>query len=274
MGKLSYLYNDYVKVSDAVVDLVDAGGSCVDANFPIGNLSDEQIALCSRTDAKVAVKFQIDLGATTATKKLQAFFIGNHNFTGGTFDINSYTANDYATGKTAEATNVAYRLLDVYHRISSAPGNARQYWELDLSNITTGDSIFEIGRVMMYDDLVQITEIEDYIKPRGYGFGNIINETKYGVRHTHKLTEKRELFEIAWNERVMTTLPSELRTLYESVYGDAHPFVYIPDIALTPCYYGYMGDPELLWAEIMGVGSSAHVGQITLRIIEAVRGKA
>jgi len=66
----------------------------------------------------------------------------------------------------------------------------------------------------------------------------------------------------------------EFRTLYEAVHGDAHPFVYIPDIALTACYYVYMEDPELLWAEIMGVGASAHVGQIMLRIIEAVRGKS
>lgn len=274
MGKLSYLFNDYVKVSDAVVDLVDAGGSCVDANYPITNLQAEQIALCTRTDAKVAVKFQIDLGATTGAKKLQVFFIGNHNFTGGTFNINSYTANDFAAGATAEATNIPYRLLDVFYRLAAAPANARQYWELDLTNITTGDAIFEIGRVMMYDDLVQITEIEDYMKPRGYGFGNIINETKFKIRHSHELTEKRERFEVAWNERMMTTLPSELRTLYEAVHGDAHPFLYIPDIALTACYYGYMEDPELLWAEIMGVGASAHVGQIILRIIEAVRGKS
>lgn len=266
MGKLSYLYNDYIKdLAGASIALTNE-----DTNYPTENSQDEQIALCTRTTAKVAIKYQITLGSA---KALQAFFIGNHNFSGGTFDINSYTANDFTTGKVQVEAAKAVRLLDVYHRESSAPA-ARQYWEFDFTNTTTADSYFEFGRVMVYDDLIQITEIEDYIKPRGYGFGNIINETKHGVRHTHKLTEKRERFEVGWNERVMTTLPSELRTLYEATRGDAHPFVYIPDISLTSCYYSYMEEPELLWAEIMGVGASAHVGQITLRIIEAVRGKA
>ena len=266
MGKLSYLYQDYVKnLAGASIVLTNE-----DTNYPTENSQDEQVALCTRTTAKVAIKYQITLAST---KTLQAFFIGNHNFSGGTFDINSYSNADFTTGKVQVEATKAVRLLDVYHRESSAPVT-QKYWEFDFTNTTTADTYFEFGRIMVYDDLVQITEIEDYIKSRGYGFRNIINETKYGVRHAHKLTEKRERFEVGWNERVMTTLPSELRTLYEAVHGDAHPFVYIPDISLTPCYYGNMEDPELLCAEIMGVGSAAHVGQITLRIIEAVRGKA
>ena len=264
MGKLSYLFNDYIKdIAAGNISLTNE-----DANYPTENSQDEQVALTTRTTAKVAIKYRFEL---PAAKKLQAFFIGNHNFSGGTFDINQYTAA-WAVKTIIETKTV--RLLDVYHREAVAPANARTLWEFDFTNVTTADTYLEFGRAMAYDDLVQITDIEDYIKPRGYGFRNIINETKFGVRHSHELAEKRERFEIAWGERLMTTLPSELRTLYEAVHGDAHPFLYIPDIDLTACYYCYMEDPELLWAEIMGVGASAHVGQIILRIIEAVRGKS
>ena len=221
----------------------------------------------------MAIKFQFDLGSA---KALQAFFIGNHNFSGGTFDINSYTAADYTTGKTAVEVNKAVRLLDVYHYESVAPA-ARQYWEFDFTNCTSADSYFEIGRLMAYDgsNPVQITDIEDYIMPRGYGFRNIVNETSYGVRWVHKLTEKRERFELSWGERtVANAIHTELRTLYETVYGDAHPFVFIPDIGQTPCYYVYVEEPELLYAEIFNLQTSgSHVGRFILRLIEAVRGK-
>jgi len=273
MGNTSYLYNDYIKdLAGADIDLVDAGGSCVDSNYPITALQDEQIADTTRTDAKVAVKLQFDLGST---KQLQAFFIGNHNFSGGTFDINSYTANDYVTGKTAVEANKTVRLLDVYHYESSAPA-ARRYWEFDFTNTTTSDSVFEIGRAMVYDDLVQFTDKNDYIKPRGYGFKNIINKTAYDVRAAvHKLMKNRERFELKWGERtIANSIHTELRTLYETVYGDAHPFVFIPDITGTPCYYVYIESPELLWAELWGTGTGAHVGGFRLKLIEAVRGKA
>lgn len=274
MGKVAYLFNDYIKgLAAAKIDLVDAGGSCVDANYPITNLQDEQIALRSWTDAKVAVKLQFEL---LAAKQLQAFFIGNHNFSGGTFDINSYTANDFATGKTQVEANKAVRLLDCYHYESSAPA-ARQWWEFDFTNTTTADSVFKIGRVMVYDgsNPVQFTDVEDYIKPRSYGFVNIINMTKYRIRSaTHKLSEKIEGFELSWGQRQQANnIQSELRTLYETVYGNAHPFVFIPDISGTDCYYVYIEDSDLLWSEIMGTGASAQVGNFKLRLIEAVRGK-
>jgi len=232
-------------------------------------MQDEQVALRTWTDAKVAVKLQFEL---LATKQLQAFFIGNHNFSGGTFDINSYTANDYTTGKTAVEANKTVRELDVYHYESSAPAT-RQWWEFDFTNTTSADSVFKIGRAMVYDDFVHLTDIEHWKRPRGYGFRNIINETTYGTRWAHKLAEKRERFELYWNERDNITLATELRTMYESVYGDAHPFVLIPDITLTDCYYGYLEDPELMWQEIMGIASTSHTGEATLRFIEAVRGK-
>lgn len=275
MAACAFLYTDeIISLADASVDLVDAGGSCVDSNYPIANLKNAKISLRTWTDAKVAVKLQFDLGSS---KALQGFFIGNHNFlAAGTYDIHSYTDNDYTTGKTVVEANKAIRLLDTYHYESSAPA-ARQYWELDFTNTTSSDSVFKIGRVMADDGSVptQITSIEDYIMPRGYGFGNIINETPYGVRWVHKKFEKRERFELGWNQRrVSDSIHTELRTLYETVYGDANPFVFIPDIGQTPCYYVYIEDPELLYAEIFNLQTTgSHVGNFKLRLIEAVRGK-
>lgn len=274
MGKIAYLFDDYLKdLASASIDLVDAGGSCVDSNYPITNLQDEQVALQTRTDAKVAVKLQFDLGST---KQLQAFFIGNHNFTSGTFDINSSATGAWA-GEEVLIETKTVRTLDVYHYESSAPV-ARQYWEFDFTNTVTTDpdNVFKIGRAMVYDgsNPVQITDIEDYIRSRGYGYKNLINRTLFEIRWVHKLMKKRERFLVHWGERENITLATELRTLYESVYGDAHPFVFIPDIAGTPCYYGYLEDAELLWNEIMGIASTSHTGGVNLRFIEAVRSKA
>lgn len=265
MGAVSYLFSDYIK------DLAAAKISITseDTNYPKTNLQNEQIALTTRTTAKDAIKFRFELASA---KALQAFFIGNHNLNGGTFAINSYTANDYVTGTTVETKTV--RLLDVYHYESSAP-TARQWWEFDFTNCTSLDSYFEFGRIMAYDgsNPVQLTLAPDYVTTRGYGYKNIVNETDYGIRWVHKVAERRERFSLAWSERPTQAIATELRALYEAVYGDAHPFVYIPDISGTACYYCYIEQPELLYQEIFGTDSDSHVGGCTLNLLEAVRGK-
>lgn len=277
MGKTAFLYTDeIILLADAAVDLVDNGVTCVDPNYPIGNLKNAQIALRTWTDTVTDVKLQFDLGST---KQLQAFFIGNHNFTSGTFNINSYTDAAYSANIEQVEVNKAIRLLDVYHYESSTP-TTRQYWEFDFTNTVTTDpdAVFKIGRVMVDDGSVptQITSIPDYITPRGLGFGNIVNITEYRIRWVHKKTGKRERFELGWNQRpISDSIHTELRALYEAVSGDADPLVFIPDIGHTPCYYVYIEDPELLYAEIFNIQTTgSHVGNFRLRLVEAVRGKA
>jgi len=263
MGVPAYLYQDYVK------DLAGASITITNENasYPTENLQDEQIALVCRTTAKVGIKLQFTLGAAAA---LKMFYIGNHNFSGGTFDINSYTAADFTTGKTVVETKTI-RALDVFHYESSAPAS-RQYWEFDFTNATSAASYFSIGRAMLYTDWVALTAVEDYQRLRGYGFRNIINETSFGVRWIHRMTEKRERFGLAWKARIQAThaLPAEMRTLYDTAYGDAYPFLFVPDIALTDCYYVYIEDSELKWVDVFGTGAVFDIG---LNLIEAVRGK-
>jgi hypothetical protein len=265
MGAVSYAYADWVKDLAASAIAITSE----DTNYPETNLQNEQVALCTRTTAKVAIKFQFDLGSA---KQPQTFAILNHNFNGGTFDINSYTASNYTTGKTAVEANKAVRLLDVYHYESSAP-SARQYWEFDFTNCAAAESYFEIGRIMAGGAPVQLTYVPDFTTPRGYGFRNIVNETSYGVRWSHRLAEKRERFGLTWGERAGATLATELRALYEAVYGNANPFLYIPDITAAACYYVYLDDPDLLYQEIFGTGTGSHSGGATLSLAEAVRGK-
>ena len=263
MGASAYLYSDYVKsLAGASISLTN-----VDASYPVTNLQNEQIALVCRTTAKVAIKLRFTLAASAA---LKIFYIGNHNFSGGTFDINSYTAADWVTGKATIETK-AVRALDVYHYESSAPAS-RTYWEFDFTNATSADSYFSIGRAMLYTDYVTLTAIEDYQRSRGYGFRNIINETDYGIRWVHRMTEKRERFGLTWRARMQTTsaLPSELRTLYNTVYGNAYPFLFMPDITLTDCYYVYVEDNELRWTDAFGTSA---VFDVNLNLVEAVRGK-
>jgi hypothetical protein len=263
MGATAYLFNDYVKgLAAGAISLTSE-----DSNYPRTNLQNEQVALCARTTAKVAVKLQFTLDSA---KALQIFAVLNHNFSGGTFDINSYEEPDFATGKITVETK-AIRLLDVYHREASAPA-ARQYWEFDFSSATSADSYFEIGRAMLYDDAVQITEAENFSVGRGYGYRNIVNETPYGVRWVHKLAGPRERFLLQWGERAASgAVHTELRALYAATNGGAHPILYVPDLAATGCYCVYIEDPELLYRELW---AAAHVGGFSLGLVEAVRGKA
>ena len=264
MAQSAYLYNDLVKsLAGASIAITNE-----DPAFPTENLQSEQIALVCRTSAKVAIKLQFTLAAGAA---LKAFYVGNHNFTGGTFDINSYTNVDFVTGKVQVEVNKAIRLLDIYHYESSTP-DSRTYWEFDFTNATSADTYFSIGRVMLYTDWVTLTSIEDYERGRSYGFRNIINETDYGIRWVHKMTDKRERFGLVWKARKQATsaLPAELRTLYNTVYGDAYPFLFVPDITLTDCHYVYVEDNELRWTDVFG---SDTVFNINLNLIEAVRGK-
>lgn len=259
----AYLFDDYIKgLAGAVIVLTNE-----DSDFPIENSQDEQVALCTRTSAKVAIKYQFDLGSALQP---QIFAILNHNFSGGTFDINSYTANDYTTGKTAVAASVAIRLLDTYHRMS-AP-TARQYWELDLTSATSADSIFEFGRVMVYSDRTSLNEVQDIRRSREYRFRNIINTTIFGVRHTHKVQKRQEMFGLRWARRKGTYMPGDLRTLYEAVYGDAHPFLFIPNGNETACYYVYAESELLKWTDFNLPTAVAE--NMELELIEAVRGRA
>ena len=271
-----YLFNDYFKdITTADIGVVDnLGADKEDANYPKENAKDEQIGLCSRSDDKTNIKIRFDINsASGGTKALKAFFIGDHNFSGGSVKIYSYTANDYSTGQVLEAT-VTVRLLDMFVRIA-APGTKR-WWEIDLSHngsVTSDDSYFEWGRVMCYDDMTILTEIEDERKGRSFGFRNIINETSFGVKWSHKMNENQEGFDLVWSVRTQANLPAELKTLFTLINGRAHPFVYVPNIDQTNVYYVYSTSDILTWTEIGGVSADDIVASVHLGMIEAVRGQ-
>lgn len=265
MANSAYLYDDWIKdLSAGAIAITDE-----DSDYPETNLQGEQVASCTRTTAKVAIKFQFDFGVA---RQPQAFAVLNHNFSGGTFDINSYTADDYATGKITVENDKTMRLLDCYHRESSAPAT-RRYWEFDFTNCTSNDIYFEIGRHMAYSDFTQLQEPQESKGGRGYGYKNIVNETTYGVRWVHKLTKNKERFLLHWSVRTDADIPGELRALFESVFGDAHPFFYVPDLDSTDGYYVYCNQNELTWNEFVELSNSTLVADVNVELIEAVRGK-
>jgi len=223
----------------------------------------EEAAQTTRTTAKVAIKLQIDMGASRAPKVLA---ILNHNFSGGTFDINSYTAVDFTTGKVTVESAKAVRLLDVYHLESAAP-TGQQYWEIDLTNATSADSYFEFGRVMIAADVVTLTEQEDYNKQVRNTYRNIVNQTAYGVRYVHRiLTQKINSFDLQWTNRSS----NELTTLIDTVYGSAYNFLWIPDKTLAPCYYVHLADDEL---EYIDAGRATLFPSQGITLVECARGK-
>lgn len=263
MGAPAYLFNDYVKGLAAAAISITSEDS---TNYPETNLQNEQGALCTRTTAKIDVKFRFDLGSAIA---LQMFFVGNHNFSGGSFAVNSYSADDYTTDKATVAT-VTVRAHDVFSRAAAAP-TARRYWEFDFSVCTSADSFFEIGRIMAYTDYVLLSDTEDVRQGRAYRNRNLINETLFGCRWIHKLAAAQEVFDLGWSTRVAANIETELRALHDAVSGSAHPFVFIPRTGTTDVYYGYKNKDSMDWT--LNNFPTPVMGQVTLGFIEAVRGK-
>jgi hypothetical protein len=244
MGNMAYLFNDYLKDLTSGVSITNQ-----DNDFTISNLLDPQIALTCRTTAKVAIKLQIDLGSS---KQIKAFFIGNHNFSGGTFDINSYTANDFTTGKITVESAKAIRLRDVYHREASAPAS-RRYWEFDFTNATSDDSFFQIGRVMMYDDFTLLTNVPpDIVASVEDGYNNIINTTPFGIKWAHVKSGPTVVYRFQSARKFLSdNMIVDFRTLMNAVQGGGNPFVFIPDLVTvntTDVYYVRMQDRPS-WAE-------------------------
>jgi len=277
MGVAAYNFLDYYKdITSADIAIVnDAAADKEDSSYPIENSQDEQVALCTRSDDKTNIKIQFDINsASGGTKVLKFFGLFNHNLSGGSIKIYSYTANDYSTGQVLEAT-VAVRTKDMFVRISSP--SDRRYWEIDISHngsATSADAYYEWGRLICYDDLVQLQQADQYDRERGYGFRNIINATPHGIRWVHKLADNQERIKLTYHIAENTYIPSEPKTLYDAVDGDAHPFALIPDIALTDIYYGYLVNPELAWIESIGETPDTLIKQLVIEFIEAVRGQA
>lgn len=259
----AYLYSDYIKaLATASVNLVNE-----DPDFLGANLQDENVANVARTTNKTAIKIQATLGSS---KAIQAFGLLNHNLNGGTYDLNSYTAADFSTGKVQIEANKAIRLLDMYHYEAAAPA-ARTYLEWDLTNATSADTYFEIGRAMLYDDLVTITEMEDWERERDYSFRNIINETEAGVRWVHRMHDGRERFTLRYNTTTQVSFPSELKTLFDAAGGNASPFLFVPNLEETDCYCMYLTNKSLKWTD---VEETDYARGFNLELLEAVRGKS
>lgn len=243
------LYNDWVKAADTVVSLTDE-----DPNFPAENAKTEEAALCARTLSgyTTAIKFQISLISPQAPR---IFGLVNHNLATGTIDINSYTASNFTTGKVKIAT-LDVRELDLAYYAVAAPA-ARSYWEYDFTNaVPLARGVFqeyfvELGRAMLYGAVcdADLAIIEDYKRSHAHEFSNIVNETPWGARWVHNVESRREKIKLTWGARLGTTVRDAFRTLFALTDGDARPFLMIPDLALTECFYGYVTERSLSWVE-------------------------
>lgn len=255
----AYIIDDYV--DDSTVTMVDE-----DSDYPVEKSQSSQVADTTRSTAKVGVKFRIDAGENITP---DVFAVLNHNFSGGTYDIYHYTADDWATGKTALVTNQSIRSLDMFYRDLSAP--SKQYWEFDFSNITSLDAFLEWGRIMVSSDYVQFTDVEDVQHIRALEFKNITNTTLYGVRWVYAAARERERFTLTWAIKPGTTARDELRTLYSAAYGNAIPFIFIPNISETNLYYMALTNEVLTWIDHLS--PDPHIQSLYLELLEEVRGR-
>jgi hypothetical protein len=243
------LYEDWVKAEDTVVALTQE-----DANFPAENVKTEEAAVTARTISGQITDIKLQMTFST-TRAPRIFALVNHNLAGGTIDINSYTAGDFTTGKTTIAT-IDVRELDVCH-YAEEPTTARGYWEFDLTNATPfargeyQEYSIEIGRAMLYSACdADLAVIEDFRRHHAHEFSNIVNETPWGARWVHNVESRREKIKLTWGARLGIAVRDELLALLDLTAGDARPFLMIPDLADSECFYGYATEPWISWVEL------------------------
>ena len=264
---LMWLWNDFIKniPLPGSLSITDEA-----AGFSVNNTQTEQVSQVCRTSSKVGIKYRFYLGPQYYSPRI--FAVLNHNLTGGTFDINSYTWAGYGGPKTKIAT-VPVRALDMYHWQIANPAS-QMYWEFDFTNSTTPASYIEIGRCMCYHGYdIRGANIEDFRVIRRYEFRNIVNTTAHGVRWVHKVAEKIEHFNLTWGRRAGDSLKTDLMDLYEKTHGDAHPFLYVPSQLSTDCYYVYLLSPIADFSAYFDVDDE-QTGDVSIEFAEDIRGLA
>jgi hypothetical protein len=207
-----------------LTDSATLTASSEDTVYPVENLYDELPARVFRSETKTTLSILIDFGEAITCN---AIALVNHNLT-------DEAALTLLEGSASPASiiiaNPAWREHDLYGMF---PTTTAQYWILQI--VDDNPDNIQIGQLLLGTAIAlpRARKIGSYSPAKENS--NISSETYGGSKYVYPLNKRRKL-----NPAFMI-VGSELdifEALHDAVEGDAHPFLYIPDTSLAPCYYG------------------------------------
>lgn len=135
MEIIRFMYDNWF---DAAATTLTA--SSEDADFLVSNIQHPWFTRHHRTTSKTSQWIKWNLGSALAVK---AFILKNHNFSGGTINIQA-NASDVWTSPSIDLS-----LAVTYDPIKKMWDTAQtyQWWRVDLTNATSADSYFKVGRI-------------------------------------------------------------------------------------------------------------------------------
>lgn len=198
--------------------------SSEDASYPAENLYDLLAAKVFRCTSKTSLTILIDFGASIAADTIALI---NHNLTqNATLNLKAGNVNPPVT----TIATPAYRQYDLWKSFTQLYA---RYWLLTITD--SNPDYLQIGQLILGSRTAF---------PRGRLMGNykpaikrsnIAEETYAGVLYAYHLFDRHE-----FNPSFRVSSAAELTVLQAldaAAYGNLKPFLYIPDVAGSDCYY-------------------------------------
>jgi hypothetical protein len=197
--------------------------STEDAAYPAEYLIDHQAARVFRGTSQTALSILVDMGASVSADTIA---LVNHNLTAA-------ATLSLKAGATSPPSSVVatptYRAGDLWKGFTAT---AARYWLLEITDANS--AAIQIGQLLIGTRVVF---------PRGRRIGNytprtertIISGETYGGASYHYPVHSRKTFNPSY--RCLLSELAIFETLESAVYGSAYPWLYIPEITASDCYY-------------------------------------
>ncbi len=217
MGNPAYLATNLV---NSIAAITSSGADTV---YPVGNLYDRLLSNPSRWSALGGGWIEIDFG-TVVTADIVG--IMGHNFY-------SNVALTIKAGNSANPSTVitspVFRTHDIYNRFTQT---SARYWRFIVTDPTNPYKSY-IGELFL-GLAVELIRRPSWQHEQGDTEEGIEQRTNYGTEYVYPLFKQ-------WSGKYVfrslaDSLLTQLKNLHDGVRGKFLPFLWIPDLAKTPCY--------------------------------------
>jgi hypothetical protein len=245
--------------TNVINDDSDLTPSTEDEDYPVENIYDRVAARVFRGTSKTALSIIIDLGAAV---QCDTFAIINHNFTqGATITLKNGTSSP----PTDVVAVIAWREFDIWKTFAAI---SRRYWSITIAD--SNSEYLAIGQILLGSkiNLPRARRIGESYSPNRQR-ELIGGETYAGVSHNYYLFDRK-----TFNPVFRTASAAELEIfdgMDRALYGNVYPFLYVPDVAGTDCYY-VKKDPQFEAAELGRIAGGELVHELSLNLVEESRG--
>ncbi len=214
----AYLINNIISGTASITP------STENAAYPVTNIYDGIAANVFRGTSKTALSLVIDLGAAIEADTIALI---NHNLTqAGTAILRAGNTNP----PTTIVTTLGYRAFDSWKAFTL---QAARYWSLTFADSNT--DYLQLGQMVLGIRVaLPVGRRMGGYKPARMR-SHITGETIAGVMHSYFLYERMQ-FNPLFRIHGQTDLDI-LADLDATAYGNVKPWVWIPDVTGSDCYY-------------------------------------